>query len=152
MFKWFSRQESKRSLQEIALVANFTSCPLGMSVHQSLGQKMFTLGMAHNGSQHGGFDGFPNEQADRERLIAYLKSKDMTVKHLVINQPFRLRPTVDDPLKADDEPKEESKVAELREKVRILVESPLFFVADLKQHDVFNGSVLLLQHSQVGMG
>lgn len=56
----------------------------------------------------------------------------MQVKYLVFNQPFKLRPVVDDPIDAEsDDDKEDGKVEELKDKVRILVETPLFTVADL---------------------
>jgi hypothetical protein len=59
----------------------------------------------------------------------------LQVKYLVFNQPFKLRPVVDDPIDAESEDeKEDGKVEELKEKVRILVETPLFTVADLNQH------------------
>jgi hypothetical protein len=60
----------------------------------------------------------------------------LQVKYLVFNQPFKLRPVVDDPIDAEseDEKEEDGKVEELKEKVRILVETPLFTVADLNQH------------------
>ena len=95
-------------------------------------EKIETVGVAHNGSQFGGLDKFLNVQEDRDALISYLKHNNMKVKYLVFNQPFKLRPVVDDPLKAEsDGEKEESKVIELQEKVRILVESPLFTISDL---------------------
>ena len=43
------------------------------------------------------FEGFPNEQEDRNRLVAYLKSKNCTISTLVQNQPFLLKPRQDDP-------------------------------------------------------
>jgi hypothetical protein len=43
-------------------------------------------------------------------------------------------PTVDDPMLASDEDKEQSKVDELKEKVRILIETPLFTVSHLNEH------------------
>jgi len=56
----------------------------------------------------------------------------MVIKYLVWNQPFKLKPTVDDPQLAEsDGEKDSGKVEELKEKVRILVEAPLFTVADL---------------------
>ena len=51
---------------------------------------------------------------------------------------------------SDDE-KDEWKVEELKDKVRILVESPLFTVADLAQNNLIHGKILLLTHPQVGM-
>ena len=41
------------------------------------------------------FEAFPNEEEDRNRLIAFLKSNNMKIKTLVQNQPFLLQPTVD---------------------------------------------------------
>ena len=67
----------------------------------------------------------------------------MSVKYLVFNQPFKLKPVVDDPLQANsDDEKDETKVMELKEKVRILVECPLFTIADLNSHNLIDGPVL----------
>ncbi len=59
----------------------------------------------------------------------------MSVKYLVFNQPFKLKPVVDDPLQANsDDEKDEARVMELKEKVRILVECPLFTIAELNSN------------------
>jgi hypothetical protein len=59
----------------------------------------------------------------------------MSVKYLVFNQPFKLKPVVDDPLQANsDDEKDETRVMELKEKVRILVECPLFTIAELNSN------------------
>ncbi len=59
----------------------------------------------------------------------------MSVKYLVFNQPFKLKPVVDDPLQANsDDEKDEARVTELKEKVRILVECPLFTIAELNSN------------------
>ena len=85
-----------------------------MSIYKKFAQQIETIGVAHNGSQHGGLDKFLNVQEDRDALISYLKHNNMKVKYMVFNQPFKLRPVVDDPLDADsDEEKAESKIAEL---------------------------------------
>lgn len=67
-----------------------------------------TIGVAHNAStfqKENTFDAFLNEQLDRDRLIAFLKQNNFQIKYLVFNQPFKLRPVVDDPIDAqsDDE-------------------------------------------------
>lgn len=134
IFSFFRSSPAKnhKPLKEIALICNFTSCSLGLNLHKQLSERILTVGVAHNGSQHGGIDKFVNVQEDRDALISYLKHNNMIIKYLVFNQPFKLRPVVDDPLKADsDDEKEENKVMELQEKVRILVESPLFTISDL---------------------
>ena len=72
----------------------------------------------------------------------------------MFNQPFKLRPVVDDPLDADStDEKEESRVEELKDKLRILVETPMFTVADLNEQQLISkeGRVLLLTHPQAGL-
>ena len=83
---WFGlfKQQPKK-MKDVALVANFTSCRLGRSVHAELNKVLPTVGVAHNGAENGGFSAFLNEEEDRARLIAYLKANDMHVKYLVIN-------------------------------------------------------------------
>ena len=49
-----------------------------------------------------------------------------------------LRPTVDDPTRAIDEDKDPEKVEQLKEKMRILLEAPLFFTSDIVQHDLMS--------------
>jgi hypothetical protein len=69
----------------------------------------------------------------------------MVIKYLVFNQPFKLRPVVDDPIQAhSDDEKDEQKIIELQEKVRILVESPLFTISDLNAQSLIKGPVLVL--------
>ena len=98
IFNFFRSNSSKTQvLKEVALVCNFTSCPLGLSLYRNLSNKIETVGVAHNGSQFGGLDKFLNLQEDRDALISYLKHNNMSVKYLVFNQPFKLRPVVDDP-------------------------------------------------------
>ena len=56
---------------------------------------------------------------------------------MIFNQPFKLRPVVDEPLNAQsDDEKSETKVQELKDKVRILIETPLFTVADLCENEL----------------
>ena len=43
------------------------------------------------------FEAFPNEEQDRNRIVSYLIANDMQVATLVQNQPFMLKPTVDEP-------------------------------------------------------
>ena len=47
-----------------------------------------------------------------------------------------LKPTVDDPSQATDEDKDPEKVELLKEKVRILLESPLFFASDMLDNEL----------------
>ena len=80
-----------------------------------------------------------NEQQDRDRLISYLKQNNYRVKNLIFNQPFKLRPVVDEPINAQsDDEKSETKVQELKDKVRILIETPLFTVADLCENELMS--------------
>jgi len=61
------------------------------------------------------------------------------VKNLIFNQPFKLRPVVDEPINAQsDDEKSETKVQELKDKVRILIETPLFTVADLCENELMS--------------
>lgn len=58
---------------------------------------------------------------------------------MVFNQPFKLRPVVDEPINAQsDDEKSETKVQELKDKVRILIETPLFTVADLSENELLS--------------
>lgn len=117
--------------KQVGLVCNYTSCMLGSSVFSKLQTHIPTIGVAFN-AKDSNFECYLNEQSERDRLIAYLKQNNMQVKYLVFNQPFKLRPVVDDPIDAEsDDDKEDGKVEELKDKVRILVETPLFTVADL---------------------
>lgn len=99
------------SSHQVVLITNFTSCKLGLALVEELSSHASTtmlVAMAHN-AEHvlkhqqlendkiTAFDGFPNEQEDRNRLIAFLKEKNLKVKTIVQNQPFLLKPTVDDP-------------------------------------------------------
>ena len=71
-----------------------------MHLHQNLSEHLPTLGVSHDGgkdSRETSFGAFLNVQEDRNRLIAYLKSNNQQVKYLVLNQPFKMRPNVDDP-------------------------------------------------------
>jgi hypothetical protein len=140
---------------QIGLVCNFTACELGTNLQTALSQNLKTVGVAHNCQEHeSSVDAFLNEQTDRDRVISYLNQNNYQVKYLIFNQPFKLRPTVDDPLKASsDDEKEESAVLQLKQKVSILVETPLFTVSDLKQAGTLASDcrVLLLQHPQIGM-
>lgn len=61
------------------------------------------------------------------------------MQNLVFNQPFKLRPVVDEPINAQsDDEKSETKVQELKDKVRILIETPLFTVADLSENELLS--------------
>jgi hypothetical protein len=61
------------------------------------------------------------------------------VKNLIFNQPFKLRPVFDEPINAQsDDEKSETKVQELKDKVRILIETPLFTVADLCENELMS--------------
>jgi hypothetical protein len=100
IFSFFrsSPTKNQQPAKDIALICNFTSCSLGLNLHKQFSDKMLTVGVAHNGSQYGGLDKFLNVQEDRDALISYLKHNNMSIKYLVFNQPFKLRPVVDDPL------------------------------------------------------
>jgi hypothetical protein len=116
IFSFFrsSAAKNQNPPKEIALICNFTSCPLGLNLHKQFSARMQTIGVAHNGSQYGGIDKFLNVQEDRDALISYLKHNNMIIKYLIFNQPFKLRPVVDDPINANsDDEKEENKVMEL---------------------------------------
>ena len=53
---------------------------------------------------------------------------------------------VDDPLDAhSDDEKDQDKVSELKDKVRILIETPLFTVADLRENNLISFDAHFLQ-------
>ena len=123
-------------------MCNYTSCKLGLNLQKQLSahSSLECLSVAHNApATESTFQAFLNEQADRDRLIAYLKQNNLQIKNIVFNQPFKLRPVVDDPLDANsDDEKDEDKLSELKDKVRILIETPLFTVADLNENELLS--------------
>ena len=93
-----SKSQVTNSSHHVVLITNFTSCKLGIALLEELSKHPSTtllVAMAHN-AEHvlsqqqfinsdkiKAFDGFPNEQEDRNRLIAFLKEKDLKVKTIV---------------------------------------------------------------------
>ena len=67
---------------DIALICNHTACVLGHNFHTQFSKHVQTVGVAHS---QGDFEAFLNEETDRERLVAYLKHNNMSVKYLVFN-------------------------------------------------------------------
>jgi len=100
-----------------------------------------------------------SEEGDRNRLIAFLKSENMQIDRLVHNQPFMLEPTPKDKrIEGEAESLRESKrqlerVDMLKDKIRQLVETPLFVNAELLKHQLIEeeARVLQLVHKQPGV-
>lgn len=149
----------------VALITNFSACPLGVELLDRLVESnTHVVAVAHDAKRFEEkfeaaenvslFDAFPNDEEDRNRLISFLVSKKMQVSTLVQNQPFMLKPTIDQPRETkgkvvdDDE-----KLQMLQEKVRILVESPLYFAGDLFDNNLVAREARLLSvlHRQHGM-
>jgi len=142
----FRSTSTTKEPTHISLLCNYTSCRLGQYLQASLSNRITTISVAHNAATSDTtFQAFLNEQQDRDRLISYLKQNNFRVKYLVFNQPFKLRPVVDDPLAAQsDDEKDQSKVLELKDKVRILIETPLFTVAELYENELMSHNAQLL--------
>ena len=84
------------------------------------------------------FDAFANEEDDRHRLMAFLKDQDVKVVGAIHNQPFMLEPSKSEAHKSKLREKlsREQKLMDLKEKVRILVETPLYLNSDLIENDL----------------
>lgn len=89
-------------------------------------------------------DGFLNSNEDRQKLISYLKDQNMQIECLVYNQPFMLEPKVNpeeqiniENPKLKEKKENEQRIQELKERIRILMETPLELTADLLDHDMF---------------
>lgn len=87
-----------------------------------------------------------SEEEDRNRLIAFLKEEGMVISKLIHNQPFMLKPS------EVDNSDNVKKVDILKQKVRILVETPLFVNAELIEHDLINRDAKILQIIQKQYG
>ena len=110
------------------------------------------------------FEAFPNEEEDRNRLISFLVSNKMQVSSLIQNQPFMLKPRVDQPRNDSKSGEERShdhnsdnndpaRLQMLQQKVRILIESPLYFAGDLFDNNLVADEARILQlvHRQFGV-
>ena len=94
----FSGGQKIKPKTKVALITNYTACPLGMSMLDRLAEShQHVVAVAHNASQVASsdhtkslehvsvFDAFPNEEEDRNRLVSFLHSKEMVVSTLVQN-------------------------------------------------------------------
>jgi hypothetical protein len=79
------------------------------------------------------FNGFMNSEEDRGRFVSFLKAQNLAIECLVYNQPYMLDPSsketgaqinVDNP-KIKDKRRNDERLVELKEKMRILVETPM---------------------------
>jgi hypothetical protein len=147
----FKKQPVQPKTTNIALVCNHSACALGQSIYSAFTHHCQTVGVAHavpDGDTSDQFEAYLNEEEERARLIAYLKHHNYRIQFLVYNQPFKLVPTIDEPLHSENSEPKESKVEDLKQKVRILLETPLFTVSDLQDAELFTAEaqVLILQH------
>ena len=109
----FRRSSSQTARSQVALVTNFSACPLGLELlHRLAESNSRVVAVAHDASRFESkvdlervslLDGFPNEPDDRVRVVSFLISNQMQVGTLVQNQPFMLKPTVDQPKDGGDE-------------------------------------------------
>mmetsp|Transcript_29144 Transcript_29144/g.36155 ORF Transcript_29144/g.36155 Transcript_29144/m.36155 type:complete len:175 (+) Transcript_29144:35-559(+) len=160
LFKRGAQTGKTSSANQVALITNFSACPLGVQLLDRLAESNArVVAVAHDAQRFEGkydedkvslFDAFANEEEDRARLISFLMSKQMQVATLVQNQPFMLKPTVDEPLSKKEDP---ARLQMLQEKVRILVEAPLYFAGDLFDSDLIASEARMLSilHRQHGM-
>lgn len=89
--------------------------------------------------------------------MAFLKQENMKISRVVHNQPFVIRPNEkqlsENPASIREEQAMNKKVDELKEKIRILVEPPLFFNGELLDNDLLERQARVLQiiHKQLGI-
>ena len=98
--------------KKVALITNFSACPLGLQLLNRLSESNSgVVAVSHDASRFESkvdkervslFEAFPNEEQDRNRIVSYLIANDMQVATLVQNQPFMLKPTVDEPQSDSD--------------------------------------------------
>ena len=97
------------ALTNVSMITNFSACPLGLRLLDRLSDSTGTkvIAVSHDASRFEDkvdpdkvimFEAFPNEEEDRNRLISFLLQNKMQVSTLVQNQPFMLKPTVDQPM------------------------------------------------------
>lgn len=93
------------------MITNFSACSLGLRLLERLSESpdcSKVIAVSHDASRFERtemgilnhdkvimFEGFPNEEEDRNRLISFLIANEMKVGTLVQNQPFMLKPTID---------------------------------------------------------
>ena len=97
-----------------------------------------------------------NDEEDRNRLVAFLKDKNMAIQTAIHNQPFMLVPPPKKEVKSKIKEQREQKlrVEDLKERVRILIETPLYLNSDLLENDLFakNNGAKILQLIKKQMG
>jgi len=87
---------------------------------------------------------------DRVRLIAFLKQEKFQINRIIHNQPFMIAPmSFQQQIKEGQSPREEMKanerVNDLKEKIRVLVETPLFINGEMIDEDVIAQDSRILQ-------
>ena len=107
--KIFNFFKSAKQFQRVALITNFNSCPLGLSLTEKLVDNMdseasfydkivlispdtSTFKMNKENDKVLFLDAFINQEEDRNRLIAMLKQENLKIQSLIHNQPFMLTP------------------------------------------------------------
>ncbi|TNV82221.1 hypothetical protein FGO68_gene9449 [Halteria grandinella] len=150
------------------MVTNFNACPLGLALADRLGANSKVILVSQDASDHQALpqNAFPftariQEEEDRNRLVAFLKQENMKVTKLIHNQPFMLKPTAkeeqfddsDESASLREQQKRLQRVDELKDKIRTLVETPLFFNSDMLNHQLIaeNARILQLIHKQHGL-
>jgi len=108
--------------KKVALITNFSACPLGLELLNRLSEtNSGVVAVSHDATRFESkvdkervslFEAFPNEEQDRNRIVSYLLANDMQVSTLIQNQPFMLKPTVDEP-QSDSEMKKDFDSAKL---------------------------------------
>ncbi len=162
-----SQATSKATHQKVSLFTNFNACPLGLALARvlSVSQDSRVIVVSSNAGealenvgdlQCTPFTAQLSKEADRSRLIAYLKAEDMKITRLIHNQPFMLKPTPKENRieEAEEEGVEPSlreqqkrlkRVDELKDKIRELVETSLFVNAELMKHELLEDEARILQ-------
>lgn len=91
-----------------------------------------------------------HQEAERARLFAFLHAENYKLTQVIHNQPFLFKPVEKErQLNLDSESVREQqraqqRVEELKEKVRILVETPLFLNADLLKQALIEDNARIL--------
>jgi hypothetical protein len=91
-----------------------------------------------------------HQEAERARLFAFLHAENYKLTQVIHNQPFLFKPVEKEKqLNLDSESVREQqrvqqRVEELKEKVRILVETPLFLNADLLKQALIEDNARIL--------
>ncbi|CDW91507.1 UNKNOWN [Stylonychia lemnae] len=166
-----SSSKNSTNLEKIAVITNYSACPLGQSLLKVLSQDYRVVAISYDDKTNDDinqnnektsniirFKAHLSEQDDRNRLIAFLKSENMVISRMVNNQPFMIRPTPlekqieEEKLGLRDHQAANQRVEELKEKIRILIETPLFLNGDLIDQNVIDDEARILQIIQKQYG